>query len=332
MIQSRLEDHLDGKCQFRIEEFIGKGWTDVLEYYEDWMENVIEPKRTPATIKGYWSYYRNWIKPFFKENPVRLHEIQLDTLTKLLNYITLTGKGKLNVMMALRSMMDYAWRSRRIQAVPPFPKRDDYNIVEPTIKWISEDRQLAIINAIPKNDRPIFLWLKYHLRRPSEACALRKVDYDQINNVFIVRRSVSARKLIERTKTNTEHIIPCHAAFMPIVITLLQTSGQFFFINERGRRKGQRYTIESLNILWRKACAEVDEDIDLYAGLKHSSCSQYVNDKGLSVYDLRELTDHARLDSVRKYAKVSVSRKRELMERTSNIIDLNHCKTTAKGN
>ena len=145
-MQNRWEQHLAGECQFRIEEFTRGGWTDVNEYYEHWMQKVIEPKRKPATIKGYWSYYRNWIAPYFTTHPIRLHEIQLDTLTALFNEIYLSGKGKYNVMNALHTMMDYAWRSRRIREMPPFPKKEDYNLIEPTIKWLSEDRQMKIIN------------------------------------------------------------------------------------------------------------------------------------------------------------------------------------------
>jgi len=53
----------------------------------------------------------------------------------------------------------------------------------------------------------------------------------------------------------------------------------------------------------------------MYSGLKHSSCSQYVNEKGLSISDLQTITDHARIESVKRYAKIEVARKRELMER-----------------
>lgn len=325
MVQSRYEDHLNGLCQFRIEEFTGKGWTDIIEYYQEWMQEVIEPKRKPATIKGYWSYYRNWIKPFFNQNPVRMHEIQLDTLNKLLNSIKLSGKGKLNVMMAFHSMMDYAWRAKRIPEMPPFPKREDYNIVEPTIKWIPEERQMAIINAIPEEHKPIFLWLKYHLRRPSEACALKWEDYDEVNQVFIVKRSVSARRIVASTKTGVEHTIPCHSGFMEYIGKLRTDTLQgYIFRNPAARNRGKRYTNESLNRVWKNACITVGESIDLYSGLKHSSCSQYINEKGLSMSELQIITDHKRLDSVRKYAKVEVSRKRALMERTTKKLPKLH--------
>lgn len=312
-LQRREEEHKAGIAVFRIEEFSGQGWTDVVEYYEQWMRDVIEPKRKPATVKGYWSYFRNWIKPFFQKHPVRLHEIQLDTLTKLLNYIDLSGKGKQNVLMAMHSMMDYAWRSRRIPEMPPFPRREDYNIVEPVIKWLPETRQMAIINAIPEDHRQIFLWLKYHLRRPSEACALKWKDYDAINDAWIIRRTISARAEVDSTKTGTIHIIKNHPGFIVGSIGLLD---DYVFKNSTARRPGHRYTNESLNTKWKRACIKVGESIDLYSGLKHSSCSQYINEHGLSIYDIQAITDHKRLDSVRKYAKVELSRQTDIYNRT----------------
>jgi site-specific recombinase XerD len=82
---------------------------------------------------------------------------------------------------------------------------------------------------------------------------------------------------------------------------------------------GQRYTIESLNVLWKKACTVVGEDIDMYSGLKHSSCSQYLNEKGFSLEEVKELTDHARIESVKRYAKVTMTRKKSLMERGKKL-------------
>jgi len=312
-LQKREEEHKKGTAVFRIEEFTDQGWTDTNEYYKEWMKEVVEPKRKPATIKGYWSYYRNWIKPFFDTYPVRLHEIQLDTLTKFLNYIDLTGKGKSNVMMALHSMMDYAWRSKRIPEMPPFPRREDFNIVEPVIKWLPEERQMAIINAIPEEHRQIFLWLKYHLRRPSEACALKWMDFDTINHAWIIRRTISARKEIQSTKTGNIHVIRNHPEFCPGPPGQLE---EFVFKNKNARHPGARYTNESLNNLWKTACRKVGETIDLYSGLKHSSCSQYINEYGLSIYDIQTITDHKRLESVRKYAKAELSRQTDIYNRT----------------
>jgi hypothetical protein len=57
------------------------------------------------------------------------------------------------------------------------------------------------------------------------------------------------------------------------------------------------------------------EAIEMYAKLKHSSCSQYVNEKGLSIDELQMLTDYARRDSVMQYASVQLEAKRRILER-----------------
>ena len=63
--------------------------------------------------------------------------------------------------------------------MPLFPEEKKYNIVDPIIKWLPEERQIKVIRAIPEIHQPIFWWLKYHLRRPSEAMALHRCDYDK---------------------------------------------------------------------------------------------------------------------------------------------------------
>jgi len=50
----------------------------------------------------------------------------------------------------------------------------------------------------------------------------------------------------------------------------------------------------------------------MYAGLKHSSCTAFVNEQGGSVDELQMLTDHARRDSVMKYTDVRLAAKRRI--------------------
>ena len=312
MIQGRFEQYQQGLCEFRIEEFTGKGWTNVIDFFNKWMKNVIEPNKKPGTIKGYRSYWNNWLEPFFKAHPVMLHEIQLDILNELKNSITLTGKGQYNILNCLHSMMDYAHRSNQIAKIPPFPKKSDYDLKEPDFKWLSEANQMKIIHAIPDINRPIFLWLKYHYRRPSEACAMQWRDWDEINEEFTIRRSFSNRQLEESTKTGAIHHIPCDPDFVQVIKSIPRES-DFIFHNTRAR-KWDWYTLEALNKIWHKACDKVGIQISLYEGLKHSSCSQFINEKGGTIDELQTLTEHARRDSVRHYAKVGVDRKRKLMQ------------------
>jgi len=308
---------------FVLERYSKQGWTDIIPLLEDWLENT-KNTITPATYKGYKSYIKNHIKPYFQKKPeLMLYDIQLDILTDFLNQLPLQPKGRLNVMYCLHSFLDYAKRSRRIVAMPSFPKKNAYQLKPNKINWLPEVRQLKVLDKIPKIHQPIFYFLKYHLRRPAEAMALHKQDYEKRLNpdigVFTICRSVSARQVIEKTKTGEIHTIPCHSDFEPFID--LEKDKQrkhsiispFFFVNLNARKPGKRYTNESLNIIWKKACEDAGEDIDLYSGLKHSSCSQYVNEKGLSESELQIITDHARLESVRRYAKTEVKRKKEIM-------------------
>ena len=326
VLLSQMQSDVENRT-FRLEKYTNLGWTDVVEYYEKWLHAMeTEIKRSPATIKGYRSYLNNWIKPFFQQHPVMLHEIQLDTLYKLKGFIKLEPKTTLNIIMAFHSFMDFCKRSNRIQIMPEFPKLEDYDLEEPDFDWLWEEEQMLVINSIDEVHRPIFLWLKFHFRRPCEACALHKVDYDPINNSFTVRRSISARILVNRTKTRKKkrsaiHYIPCHSDFTHFAKRLLNMNleSPFLFVNPLARREGKRYTNESLNIIWKRACKKVGVDIKLYHGLKHSSCTQFINEKGGSDEELQMLTDHARIDSVSYYRKIGLDRKRELMERGKTI-------------
>jgi integrase len=197
------------------------------------------------------------------------------------------------------------------------PEEKKYNIVDPVIKWLPEERQIKVIKTIPEVHQPIFWWLKYHLRRPSEAMALHRIDYDKEQDAFIIRRTFSNKQLVQHTKTHKIHIIPCHSEFKKIMEKMpIRIDSPFFFVNPHGKLKEEHYHYQHdyLVTLWHQACEKVGEDIDMYSGLKHSSCSQYINEKHYSLDQVQMLTDHARRESVKKYASVMLDEKRRLME------------------
>jgi integrase len=305
---------------FVLERFTKKGWTDVVPFMKEWIE-AVRPTLSPATYKGYKSYLRTHIIPYFKNRPeLMLHDIQLDVITDFMNQLTLQPKGKMNVVNCLHVIMDFAKRSRRIVSMPSFPRKSAYQLIEKPIQWLPEKRQLNIIRQIPEDHQPIFYFLKYTMRRPAEACALHMEDYK--DGIFTIRRSISARTVVDKTKTGEIHKIPCHTHLLEHIEKELKKPiiSKFLFKNPYARRESKRYTNESLNIIWKKACKAAGEDIPLYSGTKHSSCSQYINEYGLSDYELQKITDHARLESIKRYAKTEVKRVKELMEK--NIINI----------
>jgi integrase len=298
---------------FRIEKYIGEYQTDVIPYMEQWLEDR-RPNLTPGGYIKYRTAVRNYLIPFFIDNPVMLHEIRYDTLHKLLNWIPGSGKHKKNVVDTLRCCLKFAWKSERILAVPPFPEIKLYDIRKGAPEWLPKDRFMNVLKHIPKEHQPFFMWLYLHLRRPGEAMALRKEDYDPNQDVFLIRRGVSNGQVVDRTKTGDIHTIPCHSAFKTYMASMPTSFGPYFFTCSESKSDGKRYTGKLYRKYWKEACAKAGEDIDVYRGTKTSRASQMVNEEGVNMSDLQIAGDWASISSVASYARANVARKREILE------------------
>jgi integrase len=297
---------------FSIEKYL-QNKSEVIPLLWDWLE--AEKTSNHGTHANRKSYIKHHLEPFFTKYNVALHEIDYPILMKLLNSMKLKGSTKKNVMNILRSALVYAKKANKIQTLPEFPEKNKYRITESVIRWLPEDRQLAVINAMPKEHQPIFLWLKYHIRRIGEAMALQREDFD--GEVFTICRTISAGRLINTTKTKNIYYIPMVEDFKPVYVDMKKQPiiSSYFFTNPRAKNPEKRYTKKVLDRLWKKACEDTGENIGLYAGLKHSTCSQLVNEYGYSLSQVQMATDHKTLDSVKKYAKVEIATKKALLDK-----------------
>lgn len=289
--------------------------TDIIPFMHEWLTDM-GPNFAPGTLSNYRGYVKNHLEPFFLKNHCRLHEINLQILTKLLNSLDLKPKGKQNVMHCLHSCLDYAWRSSKITAVPPFPKRSAYGLQPPVRKWITEDRQITIIEAIPAEHRPIFMFLKLHPRRPAEAMTLKWEDYDHDIDCFMIQRGLSSKKEVDYTKTKQAVTQPVHSEFKKLMegIPRLYPFSPYVFTCRESRHRHHRYTHTIIERLWNQACAKVGENVSLYEGTKHSFCSQYLAE-GYSLEQVVLLTGHANIQSLKHYAIAEVATKKALLEK-----------------
>jgi integrase len=311
-----MQNDVENGC-FRLEKYT-KGETDVIPYLSEWLE-AIAPTIAPGTYENYKNSIVNHLTPFYQEHPLSLHEIQYDNLVQLMNSVKREGIGKLAVLKLLHTCLKYAKRSGRILAMPEFPEYKKYQITDPPIRWLSTEDQRKVIEAIPLEHQPIFWWLKYHLRRPGEAMALQKTDWDGVN--FTVRRSISARRMIDRTKTGQIYLVPCVEAFRPFLDIEKEKQvrdgiiSPFLFAYKGSLSDGKRYAMNTLNNRWHEACKKVGIEIDLYSGLKHSTASQMVNEDGYTIDEVRMAGQWSNTEIVRRYAKTETSRVKALLER-----------------
>lgn len=301
---------------FSIEKFLHQT-TDVIPFLESWIKT--QNHLSPATIKDYENSIYNHLIPWFKENKVMIHEIQFDVLCRLLNDINREGKGKKNVMYCLHTALKDAQKAGKIIILPPFPEKRRYKIEKKIIKSIPEERQIAIIKAIPVQHQPIFWWIKYHVRRPGEAIALHKVDYNNTTGKFSVSRSMSNKVLVNHTKTHKIHEVFMYEEFKPWAAKKHQCISPYYFTHETSRLEGQRYQHDFLVDLWNKAAHSCGESISMYAGLKHSSCTALYNDYGLSLEEIQIMTDHSSPESVLQYTDIKMQKKLQVQAKVLAI-------------
>jgi integrase len=298
---------------FRIDKYLGKQLTDTIPYLEQWLKDR-EPTLTPGGYEKYNIAVYKHLIPFFEKHPLMLHEIKYDTLIQLLNWIPGQGKNKKNVIDTLKTCLRYAWKAERIVSLPPFPEKDLYDITDNPPEWLPYDRFMNVINHIPDIHRPFFMWLYLHLRRPGEAMALLKTDYNPDADTFTIHRGVSAHKVIDRTKTGDVHEIPCHSEFKSYMAKMPKTFSPYFFTHPESNSDGQRYTGAYYRSIWNAACLAVGEKIDVYRGTKTSRASQLVNQGNLSLSDLQIAGDWSSFESVKSYARANMVKKRAIME------------------
>ena len=333
LLNTMRSDHEKGT--FRIEKYTRTDVSDIKSNLESWLEIKRNDDKKPGTIKDYTNSIYNHIIPFFatKHPQLMLNDIKSAHILMLKASIKRAPKGKFNVVSCFQTFMGYCKDNDLIHNMPKFPSKKSYGIKIPPINWLCEADQIKVIEKIPPENQDIFWWLKYHLRRPNEAFALRKSDYKKDKDAFEISYGVSARQLVDLPKDDTVHDVPCHSEFKERMKNLPENDilSPFYFTCKTSRQPGKRYTDTIFNRLWNKACEDAGIDLPAYSGLKHSSCSQYINEKKLSESELQVITGHARLESVRRYGKTDLSRKRELLE-TKKVVDLAEEREKRQGN
>lgn len=320
LIQGTHEKSLRGECVFRIQAFTKRHGMDIIELFESWL--LTKGKNKPGGVATYQSHFKTWIKPFFLDHKYALHEINLDVLSRLKTHIENAEKEPKtvkNVLDTMKTFLKYAKRSDFITTVPSFPLKSEYGLGDKYIPTIPRVVQFEIVNLIPEIHQPIFYWLILHPgRRPGEAMAIYKDDYNIFKNSFVIRRGISKRQVVMGPKNMRCHQAACHDEFKPFLEKLMKTEGPHLFVNPRARRKDKRYCDGTLNRLWNDACEKYGIKIQLYNGTKHSTLDYYYNDLKVSLTDLMDITGHKDLDCIKKYARMNVERQKSILDLEKN--------------
>jgi len=325
-----------------------KGESDIVEFLHEWLDEC-KGDWTPGTQKLYGSYVRNHLEPFFRSKTYQLNSCRGKAIQELKTCLEKkTRKIKLpdgtdkevrviapeyvkKVVDCLGSALHYAWRCEIIDYPPPLPKKKAYQITEKKPRATTEAIQDEIIGKVPIEHQAVLLFMKYHPEvRPSSVMMLNIADYDNVQNVFIVRRGISGGQEVEYTKTKKEQKVPCHSKFKPILEKLVQHReyvwSPYLFTCKESRHMHHRYTKEILDRIIHMACKDAGVKINLYSLMKHTGATKYLKDLQYSPEQVKILLGLSSTQMVYKYMDVDLEVKRQLME--GNVVPLRNASVT----
>ncbi len=281
------------------------------QYAKEWLDCIDVAK---TTMEGYKSAVKNYIIPYFENKDIR--RIRHSDLVKFHKWIDRSDKCKYNIVSCLKTIMNYAWRNEDIRMVPPFPKLS-YQL--PEIQYLTFEQQNAVINQIPKRDRPIFYFMQEFGVRPGEAAGLKRDCI--VDGEIIICRSLVAGELRQTTKTGKTRRFPITEFIQSIFEEMPLSINKFVFY----RNDGKPYSNKNLNKIWHLACDHVGVKIKMYNAFRHSLGCQLL-DQGEDLDLVREQLGHTKMEMTRRYAKRSKSKLSDALKKRRGVVGIKQTK------
>lgn len=303
---AHIQYEIDNHC-FDPSKYVA---SDVKNYL---LENLInqwfEDKEKEAK-KGNlsWSYLNpmrghinNYLLPFFSGKDVR--DIRTKDIKDFFRYLPdrLSLKTQKNILNALENLFNTLVADEVIDKKPIFPT---VHVPDSAIKWCMREVQDSLLNAIPDKHRGIFFFLTRQGVRPAEGVAIRWEDIDLHNGIITIQRTMSNRKIVERTKTKKSMPRLLHPEMLDILRSIPRgLPHTYLFVNPISKKP---YLTDTLQRLWKEARKEVGVDITLYQATRHSVASMAAS-AGVSIAIIKEVLGHTDIRTTQKYAHVDVS-------------------------
>ena len=279
----------------------------VREYYKEWLDAVDVSAKTKRDYAG---YFKNHIIP--QIGGIDIRHIRYKHLEKLHKDLSLSTKGKYNVMGALKTMLRWAYKSEDIARMPGFP-RLSFDL--PEIEYLTLEQQDEILKHIPEADRPIFEFGMEYGLRTQEVRALKKdcITDDEV----IIKRSFSDNVLQDHTKTHQVRRGPMTDAAQDILSRARVSLTPFVFV----RKDGKPYTNKNLNAIWRKACQAAGVNIKMQNAFRHSLGCQLL-DQGADLELVRDILGHTKTEMTRRYVRRNPATVRKWLEERRKVVPL----------
>jgi integrase len=280
-------------------------------YTKTWLESIDVSKKTH---RDYTGYCKNYIIPFFKDKDIRT--IRYSDVVQFKKWVSKNRASKTtyNVVSALKTMLNFAWKSEDILKPVPFPKLSMELPQE--IEYLTMDQQDQVLAAIPEQDRPIFAFMMDNGTRIGEARALMK---DRVKDDHIIIDTVFSDNDLQPCADNKRGgMIGLTDYTRELLAGIKPNLSPFVFT----RADGKPYTNKNLNTIWREACQKVGLHIKLYNAVRHSLGCQLL-DMGVDIDIVRQQLRHTNSKMTQRYARRSNNLVTDaLNQRRGNVIQM----------
>jgi len=254
---------------------------------------------SPNTIRAFKTDIFIHMIPFFEFCDIR--DIKDEDLENFYSSLSrgLALSTRKHIFATLHIMLKKARKNKDIHIMPIFPK---IIVPEPQTRWISEETQDSILQCIPDNHKPIFLFMMQQGVRPGEARALHWEDINWVEKTVEIHRTFAGSICLKRTKTKINRILPISDSAFNMLSSLKATS-EFVFITVLGTP----YTEGTvLNHIWAGAIKKSGREyVCLYEGTRHSFLSQAAN-AGVDAFQLQRFAGHTNSKTTERYVHINI--------------------------
>jgi integrase len=245
-------------------------------------------------------YSEKYIRSFFKGKDIR--DIRTVDIKDFYHQLPqrISAKYTKNIVNALENFFNVLVSDEVIERKPIFPS---ITVPEQGVSWCDRETQDKIIEAIPEKHRPIFFFLTRQGLRPGEAAVLKWKDLNLVEGTITPKRTLSNRKILERTKGKTVRPRLLHPDLLDRISSLPKGFPEsFLFVHPNNKKPYQVYT---LNRIWNRACELVGVHVKLYEATRHSVASMAAS-SGVSLNIISEVLGHSDIRTTMKYAHLDV--------------------------
>lgn len=182
-----------------------------------------------------------------------------------------------NFSLTLHAFFAWCKNMELIDRIPSMPKLP--TAIEKPIRWLDEQTQAEVLNAIDKAHRPIYQFMAWYGCRPREAMALQLQDVNWDERTILVQRAFKhTTGLLGSTKTRKIRPLPITEdteSFLREAYSGKIGDETFLFINPL---TGRHYTIGALEHRWvaawetlKKTCTDAGKTPPAYVTLSEGT-------------------------------------------------------------